>query len=147
MIGLRQFCREDAGSVRAGLYPDMTIDEAERMISDWNAGFWNGRRFELLAVTQNGRIVGYVSLLEQSRAAVSLGIEIVPEERGKGIASEAMLLLLRKAAENGYHLILDQVRTDNRASIRLHEKFDFSTDGSVYRNKRDHDVVYFVKRL
>ncbi|MBR0508396.1 MAG: GNAT family N-acetyltransferase [Clostridia bacterium] len=145
MIGLRRFCREDARAVQSVLYPNAALGEIEEMIADWNAGVWNGRRFELLAVTADGAIAGTVSLLEQSGIAASLGIEIVPAQRGRGIASEAMRLLLEMAAESGYRLIVDQVRADNAPSIRLHEKCGFTTDGRVYRNKRDRDVVYYVK--
>ena len=147
MICLRRFCREDAGTVRTVLYPDMALGEIEEMIADWNAGVWNGRRFELLAVTAGGAIAGYASLLEQSGTAASLGIEIVPAHRGRGIASEAMRLLLELASESGYRLIVDQVRADNAPSIRLHEKCGFTTDGRAYRNRRDHDVVYYLKQL
>ena len=78
---------------------------------------------------------------------MSLGIEIFSEERGKGIASNAMPLPLERARETGYRAVLDQVRTDNTASLRLHEAFGFETDGYVYRNKRDWEVVLYLKLL
>ena len=147
MIGLRYFCREDAGTVQRALYPDMTLDAVEQMISDWNTCVFRGRRFEMLAIAAEGEIIGYASLREHSKDAVSFGIEIFPGERGKGYASEAMRLLSEKTAEDGYRLVMDQVRKDNRASIRLHEKHGFTTDGCIYRNKRDHEVIYYLKLL
>ncbi len=139
--------KEDAETVRKHQYPDMTVEEIERMIEDWNSGVFEGRRFEMLAVTEDGRITGSASLLEHSKSVVSLGIEIFSEERGKGIASGVMPLLLERARETGYRAVLDQVRTDNAASIRLHEAFGFETDGYVYRNRRDREIVLYLKLL
>lgn len=147
MVRIRHFTTEDAETIKKRQYPDMTADEIERMIADWNSGVFEGRRFEMLAVTEYGRITGCASLAERSQSVVSLGIEIFSEERGKGIASNAMPLLLERARETGYRAVLDQVRTDNTASLRLHEAFGFETDGYVYRNKRDREVVLYLKLL
>ena len=147
MTALRHFVPADTGTIQKHQYPDMTAGEIERMIEDWNRGVYEDRRFEMFAITEDGRITGCASLTERSQNVVSFGIEIFAEERGKGIASNAMPLLLEKAKEAGYSVVLDQVRTDNAASIRLHEAFCFETDGYVYRNKRDRDVVLYLKLL
>ena len=42
--------------------------------------------------------------------------------------------MLEYAAKKGYKIILDQVRKDNLASIRLHKKLGFESDGYVYLN-------------
>ena len=145
MIGLRRFCRADAKTVQDCLYPEMQIGEIEDMIADWNRGAFRGRYFELFAVTADGRIAGTASLSERSRSVVSFGIEIFERERKKGIASETMRLLLRYAAEKGYRAVLDQVGTDNEASIRLHESSGFESDGYVYRNRRDREVLLYLR--
>ena len=145
MIGLRRFGREDAETIQMHLYPDMGIDDIEKMIDDWNRGTFRNRYFELFAVTADGRIAGTASLSERSRSVVSFGIEIFERERKKGIASEAMRLLLRYAAEKGYRAVLDQVAKDNEASIRLHEGSGFESDGYVYRNRRDREVLLYLR--
>lgn len=117
------------------------------MIAYWNRGVYEDRRFEMFAITEDERITGCTSLTERCQNVVSFGIEIFAEERGKGIASNAMPLLLEKAKEAGYSVVLDQVRTDNAASIRLHEALGFETDGYVYRNKRYREVVLYLKLL
>ena len=58
-----------------------------------------------------------------------------------------MQILLKEAAEKGYRIIQQQVRTTNTASIRLHEKLGFETDGYIYKNKHDHDVLIYLKAL
>ncbi len=147
MTVLRRFVPADAETIQKNQYPDMTAEEIERMIADWNRGVYENRRFEMLAVIEDGRIAGCASLTERSQNVVSFGIEIFAEERGKGIASNVMPLLLEKAEEAGYRVVLDQVRTDNAVSIRLHEAFGFEPDGYVYRNKRDREVVLYLKLL
>ena len=44
-------------------------------------------------------------------------------------------------------ILLDQVRRDNAASIRLHEKLGFETDGYGYRNQKGREVVLYLKPL
>ena len=44
---------------------------------------------------------------------------------------------MQYAAEKGYRIILDQVRKDNPASIRVHEKLGFESDGYIYQNQKN----------
>lgn len=147
MVTLRRFTQDDAEVLRANLYPDMTPDELAATIAEWNRGSWQGKLFELLAVVADGRVTGFVSLLAHSRSVASLGPEIFPEERRKGYAGEAMRLALARAAELGFRIAQTQVRTDNEASRRLHEKLGFESDGYVYRNAKGRDVVLYLKAL
>lgn len=146
-VSIRRFAREDAEELRRRLYPDTELSEVSEMIEEWNSGACGGRAFDAFAIVSEGRIVGYVSLCEQSRSIASAGIEVAGEERRRGAATEALSQLMRYAKEKGCGIILDQVRRDNAASIRLHEKLGFETDGYVYRNKRDHEVLLYLKRL
>ena len=47
MVRIRHFTTEDAETIKKRQYPDMTVDEIERMIADWNSGVFEGRRFEM----------------------------------------------------------------------------------------------------
>lgn len=147
LITLRHFEQEDAESIRDHLYPDMTVSDIRDMIAVWNSLVFEGRYFEMFAVLVDGRITGYVSLCEQSPHVVSAGAEIYGDERCKGYAGRALTLLEAHAAKKGYRLILDQVRTDNAASIRLHEKLGFEREQSVYRNRQDHEVYLYLRLL
>ena len=147
MVTLRRFTPEDAPSIHQLIYPDMTKEQIVDMIGEWESGVCQGRYFGMFAVECDGRIVGSVSLYEHSPSVASAGIEIVRHERGKGIATKAMETLLAAAIEKGYRIIMDQVSTDNHASIRLHEKLGFESDRYVYRNHRNHDIYLFLKPL
>lgn len=144
---LRHFGWEDANVLQKQLYPEQTTDDVRQMIDDWNTCEYQGHAFEMFAVTVNERIVGSASLYGRTRSIASLGIEILDGERNKGFAAAAMQKLLELAAKQGYRVILDQVRADNSASIRLHEALGFETDGYPYRNRRDHTVLLYLKLL
>lgn len=64
-----------------------------------------------------------------------------------GYAYEAMHLLIDCAKRINYKIILQQIRTDNLASIRLHEKLGFETDGYVYENKKGHKILIYLMPL
>lgn len=147
MITLRHFSPDDAEVIHNNLYPDMAIADITEMITEWNSFVHDGRYFEMFAVISDDRIVGNVSLYEHNQSVASTGIEIYQAERKKGFASDALALLMKHASEKGYRILLDQVRKDNHASIRLHEKLGFESDGYVYRNQRDYEVVLYAKPL
>ena len=51
------------------------------------------------------------------------------------------------AKDSGFSIVQDQIQTENNASIRLHEKLGFESDGYVYRNKKDQNVVLYLKTI
>ena len=147
MIALRHFTPEDAESIHSFLYPDLSMSEIADMIQAWNACVYQGKYFEMFAVVKDGGIVGSASLREQSEGVVSAGIRIFQAERKKGFASQAMAILIAFAAQKGFRIMMDQVGTDNQASILLHEKLGFFSDRYAYQNQRNHAVFLFIKPL
>ncbi|MBQ7146317.1 MAG: GNAT family N-acetyltransferase [Lachnospiraceae bacterium] len=147
MLTLRHFEQEDAETLRSFLYPDMTIPDIQDMIRQWNTFVHADRYFEIFAVLSEKRMVGTVSLYEHSRNMVSAGAEIFRDEQGKGYGAQAMILLEKVTKEKGYRLILNQVRTDNGASLRLHEKLGYERDSSIYCNQRGHEVYLYIKLI
>ena len=75
----------------------------------------------------------------------SIGIEIFPGERRNGFAAEAMTLLCKKASGLGYEIIVDEIRADNTASLKLHEKLGFESSNHIYRNSKGHEAVRYFK--
>lgn len=147
MIILRHFEHKDVRSIQDEMYPNLSENDIRDLISEWNTCIYQGRYFEMFAVESDDRIVGCVSIYEKSQSIASAGVEIFPEERGKGFASEAMADLLGYVSDRGYRIILDQVRKDNQASIRLHEKLGFESDGYVYWNQKNREVLLYLKLL
>lgn len=147
MVTIRNFTHQDAEALRQSLYPDMELSAISEMIDEWNSLVCCGKYFEMFAIVSDDKIAGYVSLYEHSKTVASIGAEVIAEERRKGAASEAISLLMRYASEKRYRIILDQVRRDNTASIRLHEKLGFESDGYVYRNQRGQETVLYLKPI
>ena len=58
-----------------------------------------------------------------------------------------MAVLIDSAASKGYRIMLDQVRKDNQASIKLHEKLGFESDGYTYRNQKNNEIILYIKPL
>lgn len=147
MVVLRHFLEQDAGFVCENLYSDLTIDGAVAMIHEWNSGVHQGRYFEMFAVLSGDDIVGYASLLENSHSTVSAGIEILRTEQNKGFGTQALVTLIDLAASKGYRIMFNQVRADNLASIRLHEKMGFESDKYIYRNQKNKEIILYIRNL
>lgn len=144
-MGLRPFTEDDAEIIRQKQYPCESLGGIRKMIREWQCGEYDGKRFEMLALTAGEAVVGSVSLYERSKSAAGIGIEIFEGERRKGYASAAMKLLLERAAASGYKLILNQVLTGNAPSKALHEKLGFETDGYIYKNAKGREVLLYTR--
>ena len=57
-----------------------------------------------------------------------------------------MTLAYEYAKKQGYRIATAQIRKDNFASIRLHEKLGFILDCEMI-NKRGHEVFIYLKAL
>jgi RimJ/RimL family protein N-acetyltransferase len=69
----------------------------------------------------------------------SYGIDICAEMRGRGYASEAILLVMRYYFEElRYQKVTVNIHADNPASIRLHEKLGFQREGLLRRMQFSH---------
>ena len=136
MISLRHFEESDVEVLQTYNLSGKSKDDVISMVHDWNTLSYKDRYFEMFAIQKDATIVGSISIYERSKSIASLGIEIFTPYRRKGYGYEAMRLLIEFATQKGYKIILQQVRTDNLASIRLHEKLGFETDGHVYKNQK-----------
>ena len=147
MITLRHFTENDAELLQANQLYNKSKEEILSLINEWKTNSYNGKYFEMFAVVNDTTVVGSISLYEHTTSVASIGVEIFADQRRHGYAADAMRLLLIYAREKGYKIIQQQVRTDNRSSIRLHEKLGFETDGYVYVNKKGHDIILYLKAL
>ena len=147
MITLRHFTENDAELLQAHQLYGKSKEDILSLINEWKSKSYNGKYFEMLAVVNDGTVVGSISLYEHSRGVASIGVEIFADQRRHGYATDAMRLLLTHARERGYRIIQQQVRIGNLPSIRLHENLGFETDGYVYVNRKGHDIILYLKAL
>ena len=144
MISIRHFTEHDAIILQQKQYTENSITDICEMITEWESNTYQGKYFEMFAITVNDTIVGSVSLYEHSKSVVSIGVDVYPDQRRKGYAAEGMRLIMNHARDLGYRIIQDQVRTDNQASIALHNSLEFETDGYVFKNAKDKDVLLYL---
>ena len=144
MVALRAFSASDAGVIQEKLMPGASLPEVFRTIEAWDSHVHQGRHFEMYALTADGMVVGNVSLYAHTNSVASVGAEVFPEARGRGFGAEGMRRIIEIARARGYRVIQDQVRADNAASIALHEKLGFETDGYIYKNERGREVLLYL---
>lgn len=144
MVTLRQFSNQDAEILQKKQMPDASMDEVLQTIQAWGSHGYQGRYFEMLALTADEAVVGCVSLYAHTDSIASVGVEVFSEERGKRYATEGMRLIIEIAKTRGYRVIQDQVRADNGASAALHEKLGFETDGYIYQNAKGRKVLIYL---
>ena len=119
----------------------------QEILSAWKQKTLNGKYFEMLGVFNAEDLVGMASLAERTEHSVSFGIEIFEAFRKSGYGYEALIGVMQIAKQRGYQLTVNQVRTDNFASMALCEKCALETDFYQYLNKKGNSVYLYVKAL
>ena len=147
MIFLRKLKKEDAFALQEYGYSDLSIEQVEALICDWNKKQFNGKYFEMYAIVFEGKIVGTISLYQQSSEVVSIGPEVFCEYRRKGFAREAMICACQIAKGKGFKIVSQQIRTNNAASIALHCSLGFETSELVFTNAKGNQVSIYLKCL
>jgi len=92
--------------------------------------------FHWVIDNQEGEPVGSITTHHCSPryGTFSYGIDIAPEHRRKGYATEAVLLVLKYYFEElRYQKATVAVHSDNEASIQLHESLGFQREGTHRR--------------
>lgn len=147
MIFLRNFKKEDASELREYGYSDLSTEQVEALICDWNKKQINGKYFEMYAIVSDEKIVGTISLYQHSSEVVSIGPEIFCEYRRKGFAKEAMICACQMAKERRFKIVSQQIRTNNAASIALHRSLGFETSEFVFTNAKGNQIFIYLKCL
>ena len=145
MITLQKISNQNAEAVSE--HTAMSKTDIDQMIKSSDAKIFNGRFFEMYVIMSEEKIVGLISLFEYSPSVVSIGPEIFAGYRKLGYATKAMQMAMDIAKSIGYKIVLQQVRADNVASIKLHTKLGFETDNMVFKNKKNNDVCFYLKSI
>ncbi|MGM9624656.1 MAG: GNAT family N-acetyltransferase [Eubacteriales bacterium] len=148
MITLRNFHKNDTAHLQhINGYSDLSTEQIENLIASWNQKQYNDRFFEMFAIVSGDKIVGTISLYQQSTEVISIGPEIFDEYRRNGYAKTAMIRACQIAKEKGYKIVSQQIRVDNTASIALHTSIGFETNGLIYTNAKGNQVSIYLKCL
>jgi phosphinothricin acetyltransferase len=102
------------------------------------------RGFPVLVAEKAGRIAGYASYgdwraFDGFRHTVEHSVYVEKDHQGAGIGKLLMQSLIRRAGENGIHVMIAGIEAGNAASIGLHEKLGFRNGGTFYQVGRKFD--------
>ncbi len=147
MMVLRKFVERDIPILQKYKYENISYPEMKALIGGFNSEEYEGKYYEAFAITDGKRLVGFISLYQHAETIVSCGVEIFIDYQRRNYAFCAMKEVLQIARDKGYRIVLDQIRTNNTASIALHKKLGFEADDYVYKNRRGNSVSLFLKIL
>ena len=145
-IKLRKFNAEDAYLLKKYQFHQMDMNEITDMIALWNKNLYNGRYCEVFAAEYDGALSGWFSMAELPNGRISIGPTVFEPYRQKGIAFSVMRNLLLTAKRNGYSLAEAQIRINNAASIKLHEKLGYIQIKKI-TNRNGNEVYIYMKKL
>ncbi len=95
------------------------------------------RGFPVLVAEKDGKIAGYASYgdwraFEGFRHTVEHSVYVEKDHQGAGIGKQLMTALIKRAGENGIHVMIAGIEAGNQASIALHEKLGFRNGGTFH---------------
>jgi len=127
--------------------PTTTLDEARTFIEKIETAIKNGESFYwVLALKKENQLIGticYWNLVREDDQA-EIGYELHPDFQGKGIMQEAVTAVIRFGFEQlKLKTITAFPRQDNRKSIQLLEKNNFSVDSG--RQTGEAYVAYVLR--
>jgi putative acetyltransferase len=113
------------GTLRWGLPP-----YTEERVGRWLNSLQN---LTAIVALDDGRIVGHAQIFKfthpRRRGTADLLIYLHQDFHGVGLGSAMLAKLLELARRNGLHRLSLDVVAENRAVIRLYEKFGFKVEG------------------
>jgi phosphinothricin acetyltransferase len=110
----------------------------------------------LVAEGLDGGVLGFASYGEFRpragyRYTVEHSIYVDAAERGRGIGTALLSALIDRALAAGVHVMVGGIDCQNAGSIRLHERFGFTTTGQLHQVGRKFDrwldLVYMQRIL
>jgi len=95
-----------------------------------------GDRHPLVVYEFEGYVAGYACLSEFRtkegyKNTCELSVYIDPEYQMRGIGQELMLYVIELGRKIGFHVVMSGITSDNKISIKMHEKFGFQLCGHM----------------
>ena len=90
----------------------------------------------IVAEDENGDVLGYGSygsFREKSgyNKTVEHSVYVTPQSRGKGAGSVLLEKLIELAKQDDHHVLIGAIDSENKGSIRLHERYGFRITGEL----------------
>lgn len=106
------------------------------------AGAATTDRFGYYQIVEDGAVIGGIGFhAPPLDGVVEIGYGVVPSARGRGVAKEALRLIIGIAEEAGVRTVIGRTSEDNVASQRVMEA------AGMVRVGRDTDFLHFERHL
>ena len=103
----------------------------------------------VFGIELSGRIIGFLNDVDIQVGEIELGMVIHPKHKGKGYATEALMIAINNLFDMGYTVVKTAAFEENLASIRVMEKCGMTrldyTDTLEYRGVV-HKCIWYEKR-
>ena len=133
---------------------DIAALEAANFSAPWDEAAVRGElenslALWLVAVGEDGTVLGYVGSQSCFEDADILNVCVAPAARRRGVAEALMRELEARLAPNGVEKISLEVRASNEPAIRLYEKLGYTQIGvrKGYYEKPREDALILQKKL
>jgi phosphinothricin acetyltransferase len=122
----------------------------------WFAQFAASGRHQLFVAERAGQAIGYAGSMQyRPKAAYETSVEVTiyvaPDERARGVGPRMYQALFAALRGEDVHRALAGITLPNDASLRMHERFDFTLVGLYNEVGRKFgrywDVGWYEKRL
>jgi RimJ/RimL family protein N-acetyltransferase len=106
------------------------------------AGSGSTNRFGYYQIVEDGTVIGGIGFHAPPRdGVVEIGYGVVASARGRGVATEALRMVIGIAESAGAHTVVGRTSEDNVASQRVMEA------AGMHRAGRDPDFIHFERHL
>ena len=97
------------------------------------------------------KVVGHYELTPMpgctSAVAISHGLFIQPEYRGKGYGSKAHAERLEKAKSLGFQVLIATTKSDNTPEVKILQKYGWKRCREFWNPKTTNTVTFWLKHL
>ena len=132
---IRHFEIIDIKTLQKYRYPDKNDLEILKMINEWNMSGGSGRYFEMFSAVHAGQVVGEISLQENTKDSVVVGIHIFEPFRQKGYGSYCLIYAIKKALELKYPYITCLAEKNNLIAKHILTKYGFKAKNEFINPK------------
>lgn len=127
-------------------YRSLSLKKRKEIVNDSNQGRCKGEFFRFFIIKDKSVAVGVINMYGHGNDTISVAPEIVAEYRNKGYATKSLNLAYSLAKEKEFKIATADIKEDNVASWKLHEKLGFELI-EKYINKKNYKMRKYSKTL
>lgn len=163
MVTLREALRSDVPEIlniinHEILHGTSVYDYTERTLAIQYQWFDDKKehKYPILVSVKDGKVVGFATYgmfrpWEAYKSTVEHSVYVKEGNRGAKIGEQLIIALIKKAKDQGYHVMIGGIDASNQQSYDFHAKFGFKETGRLpkvaYKFNRWLDLVFMQLML